>query len=195
MQLDIRSKLYGDISPDRPLVVAALTREARHISPDIPVLITGVGYLATASALQEVIREYGAPREIINVGTAGALTEGLEGFNRVSSVSMFDFDHQAIDSFLGYSTYPTIELGGSGVKLASGGTFVAGGSLRDRLAQDFDLVDMEGYAVAYTALRMSLPVAVYKYVSDMANEQAGADWNERMDDHARAIAKGLEGII
>ena len=59
--------------------------------------------------------------------------------------------------------------------LASGDVFVADPAVRDPLARRADLVDMEGYAVAYACRRFGVPVRLVKHVSDNADEVA-LDW-------------------
>ena len=66
--------------------------------------------------------------------------------------------------------------------------FVDDAELRDRLAQQADLCDMEGYAVAFAAREAGVPVRLVKLVSDDADESAGATWQETLADHARTLA-------
>ena len=47
--------------------------------------------------------------------------------------------------------------------------------VRDRLAERADLVDMEGYAVAFACRRLGVPVRLVKHVSDRADDSA-LDW-------------------
>ena len=72
-------ELRRAIDPDRPLVVVAVALEAAHLDTDLPVLVTGVGKLAAALALSSTLAGLPSdrrPREVLNLGTAGALPGG-----------------------------------------------------------------------------------------------------------------------
>lgn len=72
--------------------------------------------------------------------------------------------------------------------LATGDTFVADEDARARLARRADLVDMEGYAVAWAAARAGVPCRMVKRVSDEAGEGADRAWRDAVDDCARDLA-------
>ncbi len=57
-------------------------------------------------------------------------------------------------------------------------------------AERADLVDMEGYAVAYACRRLGVPVRLVKHVSDSADESA-LDWPSLVDASARALGAWL----
>ena len=61
--------------------------------------------------------------------------------------------------------------------------------VRDHLAAIADLVDMEGYAVAAAGAMLGVPTRLVKYVSDPADESAGATWVESVDACARVLAE------
>jgi nucleoside phosphorylase len=66
--------------------------------------------------------------------------------------------------------------------------------VRTRLAAQADLVDMEGYAVAYAARSFGVPVRLVKHVSD--NADAGAlDWPTLVDRSARALGEWLAASL
>jgi adenosylhomocysteine nucleosidase len=172
--------LHGDISLERPLLVVALEEEAfyLHVS-ELPVLVTGVGKVRAASSLAAVISRQ-RPSRIINLGTAGALREGLAGTQVVGRVLQHDFDDETVFSLTGSHFGAPIELG-AGPVLASGDVFVSGGDARRRLAAQADLVDMEGYAVALVARNFGLEATLVKEVSDEAGADAGKTWRESLD--------------
>ncbi len=76
--------------------------------------------------------------------------------------------------------------GGDGSVLASGDVFVIDPEMRRRLASRAELVDMEGYAVAYVCQRLGVPVRLVKHVSDQADDSA-LDWPSRVDASARVL--------
>ena len=72
---------------DRILVVAATHAEAAHVPPHLPVVVTGLGKTAAAVATTEAL--VGVEREgltVINIGSAGALRDGLSGCHEAGTV-------------------------------------------------------------------------------------------------------------
>ncbi len=183
-------KLHRSISLDRPLLVVALEGEAQHLHvSELPVLVTGVGKVRAAAALSAVLARQ-RPSHIVNLGTAGALREGVDGTQVVGTVVQHDFDNAAIFALTGEHFGAPIELGAAGPVLGSGDVFVDSCARRDGLAgQGIDLVDMEGYAVAFTARQFGLPVTLVKEISDRAGEGSGRTWREAMDACAERLGR------
>ncbi|NED60572.1 nucleosidase, partial [Streptomyces sp. SID10244] len=70
------------------LVVAATRAEARYVPTGTRVLITGIGKVRAATALTRLLAAVGddAPvRQIVNVGTAGALHDHHSGIFQPST--------------------------------------------------------------------------------------------------------------
>jgi len=145
----------------------------------LPILVTGVGKICAASSLAAVLSRQ-RPSRIINLGTAGALREGLTGTHVVGRAIQHDFDGETVFSLTGVHFGEPIEFG-PGPVLASGDVFVSGGEARRRLAAQADLVDMEGYAVARVARDFGLQATLVKEVSDEAGADAGRNWREALD--------------
>lgn len=132
--------------------MVALHEEAEHLRTlGLPFLVTGPGNVLAASSLARQLAR-SRPSEVINLGTAGALADGLSGIQHVGRVEQHDFDDDALHALIGRHFGPPIDLG-AGVRLATGDRFVAGGAQREALAEQFDLVYMEGYAIAAGAAR------------------------------------------
>ncbi|MEU6540463.1 nucleosidase [Streptomyces sp. NPDC047000] len=182
--------LHGEIRGDRPLIVAAVEEEAARLDDRFPVLITGMGKVNAATALAVTLSEGGPPREIVNLGTAGALKEGFHGLQVISRVLQHDLDTALLHTLSGrvYGA-PLTVVQAPGPTLATGDTFVTDPAVRDRLAEEADLVDMEGYAVVAVARRLGVPVRLVKYVSDRADESARTTWPDAVD-HAAGILAG-----
>ena len=174
------------------LVVSATRAEAAHVPAGLPVVVTGVGKtaaaVATATALAARDR---SGLEVVNIGSAGALRPDLKGLYLPSTVLNHDMSAEAVRA-LGLDPHERLRLDrGDGTTLASGDVFVTDPQVRDRLAHDADLVDMEGYAVAYAAQAFDVPVRLVKHVSDNADESA-LDWPSLVDLSARALGGWLE---
>jgi adenosylhomocysteine nucleosidase len=200
-------ELLGTVDSAHPLVVVALEQEARHFVTDFPVLVTGVGKVRAALAVAHALGGGVRPRELVNVGTAGGLHEGMGGTHEIAAVFQHDFDNLGLHAVTGRHDGPPLTLsaaravrpepshalltepGGSAAPvLASGDRFVAGGPLRDHLASIADLVDMEGYAVAAAGAALGVPTRLVKHVSDPADDSAGTTWVEGVDACARVLA-------
>ncbi|AWT25449.1 nucleosidase [Corynebacterium provencense] len=209
---------HGEITPGRPLLVVATAGEAAELTSgdprfdDLPVLLSGIGRINATLALTDCLHRYlaagGLPAAVINLGTAGALRPGLTGVHRINRVRLHDFSHASVAALTGADEYPLIDLDSDlpgeraeidtldgvdrdaavTVTLATGDVFVESAPLRDRLAQDADLVDMEGYAVARVARWFGVPVQLIKVVSDDAGDAAGTTWRDELPRMAVEIA-------
>ena len=189
-------KLHGAILLQSPLLVVALEEEARHLHiSELPILVTGVGKVCAAAALSAVLARQ-RPSRIINLGTAGALREGVTGPQVIGRVIQHDFDDEGIAALTGEHFGEPIELAAGGPVLGSGDVFVSGGPAREALvARGIDLVDMEGYAVARVARTFGLEVMLVKEISDGAGEAAGRSWSENLDDCAERLGAWLRAEL
>jgi adenosylhomocysteine nucleosidase len=174
------------------LVVSATRAEAAYVPSDLPVVITGLGKTAAAVATASALATRAcAGLEVVNIGTAGALRSDLKGLYLPSTVLNHDMNADAVRA-LGLDPRERLLLDrGDGTVLASGDVFVTDPEVRDRLARGADLVDMEGYAVAYACQELGVPVRLVKHVSDNADESA-LDWPALVDLSARALGGWLE---
>lgn len=180
------------MSVEVALVVAATRAEAAHVPRHLPVVVTGIGKTAAAVATTRALAGMDPARTcVVNIGTAGALRDGLDGLHLPGAVLNHDMSADAIRA-LGYDPEERLGLeGGDGTVLASGDVFVTDVAVRDALALRADLVDMEGYAVAYACRRMEVGVRLVKHVSDSADASA-LDWPRLVDHSARVLGRWLE---
>lgn len=183
-------------------MVSATRAEAAHVPADLPVIITGVGKVAAASAVSSalaVARATGTPYDlVVNIGSAGALHDHLEGLHEIGSVLNHDLSADVLRGF-GYDPQEWLTVAPTdgvtdgvtdGLRLATGDMFVSDATTRVRLAAQADLVDMEGYAVAWACRQAAVPVRLIKHVSDKADEGA-LDWLALVDLSARALGEWL----
>ena len=178
----------------RVLVVAATRREAAYVPAHLPLVITGIGKTAaaTATAVALAAEPDRSALTVVNVGTAGALHDGLSGLHEIDVVINHDLDAALIRS-LGEDPKERLVLRPDQpdpIALATGDVFVTDPVVRARLARHAALVDMEGYAVAYAAMAFGVPVRLVKHVSDQADEGAH-DWPSLVDHSARALGDWL----
>jgi nucleoside phosphorylase len=179
----------------RHLVVAATEAEAAYVPHSLPVLITGIGKTAAATAVARALASYDdlSGLELVNIGTAGALHDHHEGLHEPGVVINHDLNADAIRA-LGYDPQERLRCGPGETVLATGDVFVTDPAVRARLAEHADLVDMEGYAVVFAALQFGVPVRLVKHVSDKADESA-MDWPSLVDRSARILGEFLAGSV
>lgn len=172
------------------LVVSATRSEARYVPPGTRLLITGIGKIAASVALTRALTTGAGVRQIINIGTAGALHDHHSGLFVPSVVLQHDISSAELAA-MGYPVTDRWEVaGGDGTVLASGDTFVADPVRRAELATTADLVDMEGAAIAHVAAEFGIECRLVKVVSDSADEGA-MDWPSLVDAAARTLGTWL----
>lgn len=175
----------------RLLVLAAHPLETKYFPDDIDLVLTGVGMSAAAVRTTEAVLTRCPDPErrheltVLNIGSAGALRDGLSGVLEPSRVINRDVDEELLRA-AGIPVDNVIELGGDGPVLATGDSFVAGGPVRESLAARADLVDMEGWAVAVACRHLGVSLRMVKHVSDTADEAALA-WVEKVEVSARDL--------
>jgi len=171
-----------------PLVVVALRQEATYLQ-EVDHLLTGIGKVSAATAVAAAIAER-RPSFVLNVGTAGALRDGLEGIHRVGRVLEHDVDKVLLGAMTGEALEEELVLDpAEPIVLATGDVFIQDPGVRQALAERAHLVDMEGYAIARACAAMGVPCEIVKVVSDAADEDAARTWLEQMDDLARTVAQ------
>lgn len=175
-----------------PLVVAATHAEAAHVPDRLALLVTGLGKTAAAVATARALAGLDVRHTcVVNIGTAGALRDGLTGLHLPGTVLNHDMNAEAVRA-LGYDPQERLTVdGGDDTVLASGDVFVTDPTVRAGLAERADLVDMEGYAVAYACRRFGVSVRLVKHVSDNADETA-LDWPAMVERSAVALGAWLE---
>lgn len=181
---------------ERFLVVAATRAEAAYLPSGLSVVITGIGKTAAATETSRALANDPDPTglTVLNVGTAGALRDGLQGLYRPGQVLNHDLSAEAVRA-LGYDPRELLSVaGGDDVVLASGDVFVTDPVVRAALATRAHLVDMEGYAVAYAALAFGARVELIKHVSDNADETA-MDWPAQVAASARELGAWVAARI
>jgi adenosylhomocysteine nucleosidase len=161
----------------------------------LPVVITGIGKTAAAVATTEAL----ATRDrdgltVMNIGTAGALRDGLTGLFTPGTVLNHDLNADALRA-IGLDPKECLAIdGGDETVLASGDVFVTDPAVRARLAERAHLVDMEAYGVVFACRRFGVPVRLVKHVSDSADESA-LDWPALVDTSAAALGEWLADLV
>ena len=162
-------------------VMVALDAELPDVLPAPYVkVVMGVGKIKASIATMKAIQQY-QPDRVINYGTAGSLNPVFSsGMYQVASVGQRDMDVRALGNRLGETPFSkehwiTLSDVESRPTLTSGDNFVS--STPDLVS---DLVDMEAYAIAMVCRDQKIPLDVYKFVSDNADEKAHISWEENV---------------
>lgn len=174
------------------LVVSATPEEAVYVPAHLELLVTGVGKVFAATAVARRLAR-GDVSEVVNIGSAGALRDGLAGLFEIGRVLNHDLSSEALRGF-GYDPQEWLTLGPSPTALATGDLFVSDPAVREALAKEAHLVDMEGYAVAWAAQHAGVPVRLVKHVSDNASSDA-LDWPTLVDHSARHLGEWLRANL
>ncbi len=180
------------------LVVSATKAEARYVPTTVPLLITGIGKVAAATAVAASLASMGElppDFEVVNIGTAGALRDEVSGLHQPGLVINHDLSSDVLRG-LGVEVHDEIPLndGDADVVLATGDTFVADPVVRQALALRAALVDMEGFAVAWAATRAGARVRLVKHISDSA-DSAAVSWPEVVDHCAGVLGEWLRDYL
>ena len=177
------------------LVVSAIRAEAKYVPEGVPVVVTGVGKTAAAVAVSKALAERDTTDLVVlNVGTTGALRDGLAGLYLPSEVINHDINADAVRA-IGLDPQESLKIdGGDGTVLASGDVFVTDPVVRARLAERAHLVDMEAYGVVFACWQFGVPVRLVKHVSDSADE-AAMDWPALVDASAKVLGEWVRSEI
>lgn len=178
-------------SLENVLFVFALEMEAAQVFDGQNKLITGIGKVNAAYELTKAIC-IKKPDLIINLGSAGS-----GSFSKGDVVCCTQFVQRDMDvRGLGFELYET-PLSGNPTLLKYGlamdglpeGICGTGDNFEMSHAEKlYDVVDMEGYALALIAKKEDIPFLSLKYISDGADDNAAEDWTVLV--HKAAVAFG-----
>ena len=173
------------------LVCVALAEE---LPDELPAgytkVITGVGKVNAAIALADALSNNDSIEGVINYGSAGGFQTHHKGqLLSVSAVLERDMDCTGL-GLAPYVTFGEKEAliateNGSGVVCGSGDSF-------GPEAADYDIVEMEAYALAKVCATHNLSFHCYKYISDISSdEDAHEQWQENVHRGAQAFMQLL----
>ncbi len=152
---------------------------------------TGIGKInATYAALKTALRD--DCEVVINYGTAGAFKSDHVGeLLEIGTLYQRDMDARPLAA-LGETPLETrlpsseIHLPQGKYSLGSGDSFVTAPP-----EQSSDAVDMEAYAIAKVCVLESVPFSCFKFITDLADENAAEHWQENVSRGARMFLKQL----
>ena len=176
------------------LFVFALELEAAQEFNDVDKIVVGVGKINAAYELTKAIQQ-SKPKLIINLGSAGSNT-----FKRGEVICCTKFLQRDMGvRGLGFQQYqipfsdiPPVLNYGIKVNGLPEGICGTGDSFEtNHVSSDYNVIDMEAYAIAFVAMKEQIPFLCLKYISDGADGMAAEDWNVQVHEAAVAFKKIL----
>ena len=179
---------------ENPLIVFAMEEESRDAFSDYSVMYTGIGKVNASYALSKKLQSE-RPSMIINMGTAGSRKHATGSIINCTRFIQRDMDV----SVLGFEKWQTpfskdpvvIEYGHAVNDLTQGLCGTGDSFDATEIAAQFDVVDMEAYALALICQREKMPFLCLKYISDGADDKAVGDWNAALENAAKELRKTL----
>lgn len=168
------------------LIVMALPAEGagRFEAAGVPVLYTGVGKVNAAIALTnrlaELVRDGDRLPLVVNFGTAGSARLPARTLVACRRFVDRDMDVGALGFAPGVTPFdelpPVLEFPAEFLELPEADCGSGDSFSTTHCGFDFDVVDMEAYALAKACKVIGAPFACAKYVSDGADEHAAEHW-------------------
>ncbi len=148
---------------------------------NITLIESSIGKVASSLATTTLIDKFNIT-QLINIGLAGALKTIPAGSAYfVSSVTQHDvfipFDEYQQDMYQSIECQ-TPDHAKNTLTLTTGDQFITNSN---NINNNADIVDMEGFAVAYVATRYNIPITMIKGVSDDANNSSESELFENLN--------------
>jgi len=180
------------------LIITALESELKRASlpQGVEIVYSGVGKINAAVAAVKAIQVYD-PDQIVNFGTAGKINPQLSGLLEIGKVIQRDMltEPLAPRGATPFCSRPREYLALSGnYRCGTGDSFVISHDswLKE---QQVDVVDMELFSIAAVAYELGVPWKSFKYITDDANENSGAEWQEKVNHGQVLFLKKLSEIM
>lgn len=178
----------------KPLLVFALESEAGNQFEEFEKIFVGVGKINSTYHLLKSVEKF-QPDIIINLGTAGSTK-----FNRGEVVCCTQFIQRDMDATaLGFQKFetpfseePIILSYGIAIENLPIGICGSGDQFEmEHKNPEYNVIDMEAFALATVAKRENIPFLCLKYISDGADGNAVGDWQIEVKKAAKALKKLL----
>lgn len=179
------------------LLIMALKEESQQLFEDnhITPHYCGVGQVKAAYFTHKLILEH-KPRRIVNLGTAGShrLPQG-------SLVECTSFVQRPANGFFLIPSATLLVEPVTGLPAACCGTadFVSMETpteiSRKKTLAEYDVMDMEAYAIAYVCRQLQVPFTCLKYVSDSSDAATVTDWKRSLRPAAESLLREYRKII
>ena len=183
-----------NFSTDEVLFVFALKSEAAEEFAGYNRLITGIGKISAAYTLTKQVQQK-KPSLIVNLGSAGSSM-----FKKGEVICCSKFIQRDMDvRGLGYRQYetplsnisPVLEYGMVLPEIAQGICGTGDVFEMNNFCNDYNVIDMEAYALALIAMKENISFLCLKYISDGADGLAADDWPVHVHKAATAFKEVL----
>ncbi len=177
------------------LIVSAIKEEVESLSDDCEVTLTGVGKINAVITLQTALLSLQLhnklPQVVVNYGTAGKASDRVEVGKMYEIGKFLQRDMSACQ--LNVEKYQTpfeentfIENNRGGLICGTGDNFWTPDG-----TDDFDVVDMEAYALAVVCQRMNIPFRCFKYISDSGDIN---EWRKNVSEGAKTFESTMKKL-
>ncbi|MCB1651799.1 MAG: nucleosidase [Alphaproteobacteria bacterium] len=179
----------------KPLLVFAMEQEHQGLFDEHDVLHTQIGKVNAAYSLTRYLSRE-RPALVVNLGTAGSRRHAPASIVNPTSFMQRDMDVSALGFEKGqtpFSDDPVVIEYGHRIEVLPGGLCGSGDSFDTSVAaNDYDVVDMEAFALALICKRENIPFLCLKYISDGAGDGADEDFNLALHRAADALKEALD---
>lgn len=161
------------------------------------ICMSGIGGLSTGHALGSLQKDFST---IWNLGVAGSLHKDLP-FGRichVATVNKYLPHEKSLDQHsisMTRSLHPPQIISKEGFRLLSSDFPLHQKERKIELQSKYDLIDMEGYTIAYHANRWNKECKMWKWVSDFAEEGGPQMIKKSLSELSEKIAVYLEELL
>lgn len=194
MRESISERSREELNLADALFVFALDVEATNEFEHLHTIFTGCGKVNAAYALAKALQQR-RPNLIVNLGSAGS-----RDFKKGEVICCTRFLQRDMNATaLGFAPYQTpfantdaVLPYGQKLRGLPEGVCGSGDSFETaHTTPDYNVVDMEAYALAYVAQQEGLPFLCLKYISDGADGAAAEEWTVQVHRAAAAFKQIL----
>ena len=177
------------------LIVSALKEEVESLSGDFEIILTGIGKVNAAINLQTELfalkSQNKLPDVVVNYGTAGKASDRVE-VGMVYEIGNF-LQRDMVITELGIEKYQTSFEQTSLIKNKRGSLVCGTGDnfWSSNETSDFDVVDMEAYALALVCKRINIPFRCFKFISDSGNIK---EWEQNVNKGTKSFESTIREL-
>lgn len=187
--------MMASFDPTTTLVVMALSEESNGLfeAAGIQPLYTGVGQVKAAFALTSALAKMSAtkkPSRVLNLGTAGSFEHAQHDCFECLAFVQRTINSVGFKSKKIAAAEPITSLPGA---ICGTADFIQN-SIFEKGNSDFQIMDMEAYALAYVCQQFQISFHAIKFVSDHSNELLISDWKKNLEAGSRKLLEVFQTI-
>jgi adenosylhomocysteine nucleosidase len=195
--------MTNNIHPDA-LVVFALETEAQGRFNDFNLLYSGVGKVNAAYRLTHKLAQWqhskgSKPKLVLNLGSAGSTQFKAKTIVNCTRFVQRDFDVTALGVApytTPYEETPVLLANGVRYPIYQDGICGTGDNFSTNgVAPEWNVVDMEAYALAKICKLENIPFGCLKYITDGADGHAASSWEEGLPETAGRLHEAVKALF